>query len=32
MKRIGAMTIRDILRHRHSFGLPRAEIAGLRWT
>ena len=27
MKRIDAMTIRDILRHRHSFGLPRAEIA-----
>ena len=27
MKRTDAMTIRDILRHRHSLGLPRAEIA-----
>ena len=27
MKRIGTMSIRDILRHRHGFGLTRAEVA-----
>ena len=27
MKRIDTMSIRDILRHRHDLGLPRAEIA-----
>ncbi len=27
MKRIGMMSIREILRHRHGFGLTRAEIA-----
>ena len=27
MKRIGMMSIRDILRHRHGFGLTRAQIA-----
>ena len=27
MKRIDTMSIRDILRHHHDLGLPRAEIA-----
>ena len=27
MKRIGMMKIKDILRHRHDFELPRAQIA-----
>ena len=27
MKRIGTMSIRDILRHRHGFGLTRVEVA-----
>ena len=27
MKRIGMMNIKDILRHRHDFALPRAQIA-----